>query len=434
VINTTNTIVAASSPPGRSFRGLVRLSGERAIDIAIALGINSPPRRLCEARLRLNSEANLPVLCATFRGPGSYTGQDMVELQLPGNPALLDRVVHACIDHGARLAEPGEFTCRAYLAGKMDLPQAEGVAATIAATSDGQLEAARLLRQGRLGSFTHELVDQLADALALLEAGIDFTDEEDVVAIEPAALVEHIDAVIARIDDLMTHSRSWGTLEALPRVVLVGAPSTGKSTLLNALLGRQRAVISPMPGTTRDVIAEPLRLERDVEVMLVDIAGLDQPRTAIDHDVQAHAHTAIERADLLLHLDDGEHPPQPVPVTRVPVLRVRSKADRSTLSADCDLSVSATTGAGLDDLRQAIAARVGDRAVSIAADLLALQPRHESALRAAREHLAAARGAGAPELVAAALRVALDELAMLGGRMTPDDVIGRIFARFCIGK
>jgi tRNA modification GTPase len=434
VINTTDTIVAASSPPGRSYRGLVRLSGERAIAVTAALGIESHPRQLAASRLRIGSDATLPVLCATFRGPASYTGQDMAELQMPGNPALLDRVVHACIDHGARLAEPGEFTCRAYLAGKLDLPQAEGVAATIAATSDGQLEAARLLREGRLGTLTHELVDQLADALALVEAGIDFTDEEDVVAIEPAQLAERIDAAVARIDHLMAHSRSWGALESLPRVVLVGAPSTGKSTLLNALLGRNRAVISPIAGTTRDVIAEPLCLERDVEVMLVDIAGLDRPQTALDHDVQAHAHTAIERADLLLHLDDGEHPPQQVPVTRATVLRVRSKADRGAPATDCDVAVSAMTGQGLTELRKAIARRVGDRAVSIGADLLALQPRHESALRAARAHLVAARAAGEAELVAATLRSALDELVMLGGRMTPDDVIGRIFARFCIGK
>jgi len=237
-----DTIVAVSSPPGRSPRGLVRVSGPDTRSVVAQLILNpvgdapdsggglAPcvvPWMLCRARL---IDPPLPVLLAFFRGPRSYTGQDMAELQCPGHPALLDRVVHAAVASGARLAEPGEFTFRAFLAGKLDLTQAEGVAATIAATSDGQLHAAELLRRGELGRFAGGLVDQLADALALVEAGIDFVDEEGVVPIGPGDLDLRLARVERELHALLSHSRSWGALEALPRIVLVGRPSAGKST------------------------------------------------------------------------------------------------------------------------------------------------------------------------------------------------------------
>ena len=204
----TDTIVAVSSPPGRSIRGLVRVSGPQTRDILTRLcnpkpGLESskgrglfsdifPPRTLTACTLHLPpTVAPLPAIATFVPGPRTYTGQDMAEIQCPGNPALLDRIVHAAICGGAedtRLAEPGEFTFRAFLAGKLDLTQAEGVAATIAAASDVQLHAAAaMLRRGKLGSFASTLVDQLANQLALTEAGIDFVDQDDVVPISPAA-------------------------------------------------------------------------------------------------------------------------------------------------------------------------------------------------------------------------------------------------------
>ena len=449
MLNTADTIVAVSSPPGRSPRGLVRISGDRAAEILQTLGLAWPePRHLTAGRLRLSSQQELPVLVGAFRGPGSYTGQDLAEVQLPGNPALLERVVRRIMESAARLAEPGEFTCRAFLSGKMDLPQAEGVAATIAAASDGQLAAAKLLRQGRLGSFAVEVADDLADVLALVESGIDFTDQEDVVPIAPGELDRRLARLGLRIADLLEHSRAWGVLEALPRVVLAGAPSTGKSTLFNALLGRLRAVISALPGTTRDVIEEPLTLPdsqgRDVEIMLVDIAGLGTAGNALDRRIQDLANSALERADLVLHVDDGGGFVLDLPRAEVPVIRVHTKSDQAPPPPTCNVSVCALTGSGLSDLRRAIGAAIGDRAVGVSAQMLALQPRHAAALCDAGAGLAAARRLLEPqrgeiaidrvELVAHALRGALDELAALAGRTTPDDVIGLIFARFCVGK
>jgi tRNA modification GTPase len=445
VSEVTDTIVAVSSSPGVAARGLVRVSGPAARQVLDAWIEPAAivPRRM--TRVRLRSPA-IPAWCVLFASPRSYTGQDVVELQLPGNPALLERAVaQAAAAGGARLAEPGEFTFRAYLAGRLDLTQAEGVAATIAATSDAQLRAAELLRGGELGRLAQHLVESLATQLALVEAGIDFTDQEDVVPISPGTLDTNLAAIEHELVALLRRARPWKAIESLPWVVLAGEPSTGKSTLFNALLGRTRAVVSALPGTTRDVLVEPLQLPTAAggacEVLLVDIAGLDDPRAAIDRDIQAAARDAITRAELILSINGHASPAN----ADAPTIRVRTMADLGVPDAgEHDVAVSALTGQGMDHLRRLIAAKIGDRGVSLAGDLLALQPRHELALRAALGQLQQARGLltphrdatalPAPERLAAAMRSALDELASLGGAMTPDDVIGRIFATFCVGK
>ncbi len=475
----TDTIVAVSSPPGQSPRGLVRLSGPAVRPIVLSLTASSlpAPRQLTPARLLLapdssgdrasapskienqKSKIPLPVLLAFFPAPHSYTGQDMAEIQLPGQPALLHRVLHACLaaaSGGARLAEPGEFTFRGFLAGQLDLTQAEGIAATINAVSEGQLAAARHLRQGELGRWAGRLVEALARLLALLEAGIDFTDQEDVTLISPCAMSRGLADILGEIDHLRARSRSWSTLEALPRVVLAGAPNAGKSTLFNALLGRPRAVTSAIAGTTRDVLEEPLMLTsptgQPFEIMLVDTAGLQTPATLLDRHIQSAGRQALDRADLTLVAVPADAPAGSLRATDYPpttpglTLRTKSDLSPSTLVTPDpqSLPVSARTGAGLGELRRRMADLLARRGVSLSADLLALQPRHESALEtaAANLHHALDRLAPqqndpailSPELVAHHVRRALDALADLGGRLTPDDVLGRIFATFCIGK
>ncbi len=440
----TDTIVAVSSPPGRSPRGLVRLAGPGALAVLEALveGADPRPRLVRRGRLRGPSLPPLPILYTCFRGPASYSGDDVAELQCPGHPALLERILARACQAGARLAEPGEFTYRAYVAGKLDLTQAEGIAATISALSDSQLAAAAHLRQGELARFAQRCVDRLGSVLALVEAGIDFVDQEDVVPIAPPELAAALDELEKELQGLLGRSRSWGAVEALPRVVLAGSPSAGKSTLFNALLGRTRSVVDALPGTTRDVLEEPLRLPDGGEVMLVDLAGLeDAAATPLDAQVQRRAADAIASADLVLHLDDTPLPPG----LSATVRRVRTKCD--LIPADMQhtsdpLHVSGVTGQGLDALREAVAAALGERCVSLRADLLALQPRHTAALHAAVAALHEAGDHFDPrghrlddvELVAASLRAALDALAALGGRLTPDDVIGRVFATFCVGK
>ena len=447
-----DTIVAVSSPPGRSWRGLLRLTGPEAVDILRRLAPRLPadldPSHSFHARITLAS-GELPTAIVFFQGPHSYTGHDTVEVQCPGHPALLERLTHACLDAGARLAEPGEFTMRAFTTGRIDLTEAEGIAATIAAVSDAQLRAASHLRHGALAKAAMNMVDELATLLALVEAGIDFTDQEDVVPIGSSELTQRLEAVHRQLAGLLERSRSWGTLDSLPRVVLVGFPSVGKSTLFNALLGRDRAVVDPMPGTTRDVISEPLTLvDADgsrLEVMLADIAGLDDPRTALDHHVQAAARRVIESADLLLLVDDGSAPAPTADTGENPpaTLRIRSKADLHP-SADHDVQVTATTGRGLDALRQVMLDRLHRLSTNRAGDGVALQPRHQAALHDALTMLQQVKltladqrdqhALAGLEVIAAGIRSSLDALDQLGGRVTPDDILGRIFAGFCVGK
>lgn len=461
-----DTIVAASSPPGRSLRAILRLSGPDVLAIAgelIAkpddaiegLAFFPSPRRLIPCRLALG-EGQLPVLLSYFASPQSHTSQDMLELQLPGNPALLERLIARCVSLGARLAAPGEFTFRAFVAGKLDLTQAEGVAATIAAVGDGELQAAQRLKEGELGQWAQRMVDALATALALVEAGIDFTDQEDVTPIAPDALLARLRGLKADLETLLKSSRSWASVHALPRAVLLGLPSAGKSTLFNALVGYQRAVVAQEPGTTRDLLCEPVTLQDQAagstEVLLVDMAGLDEPRTALDEQVQQAVRKALREADLVLLVRDPLQPARPLEdwlrLTSAPVLRIATKADLANSKAlageSCELRVSSHTGEGLGELRAMMLQALGSRGRSVQADALALQPRHELALRNATARLAEALAPlqpqeGSPvlrsaELVAQPMREALDELAGLGGQVSPDDVIGRIFATFCIGK
>lgn len=473
-----STIIAVASPPGHAARGLVRLSGPGVFPLLGSLApdgpwpVQGPSRGLFTVRLALPF-GELPSLLIAFPGPGSYTGEDSIELQLPGNPALLARVLQAIIDAGRaqaidiREAEPGEFTARAYFNGRLTLTEAEGVAATISARSDAELRAASWLREGAFGRRAALLADELAGTLALVEAGIDFTDQDDVVAIAPDNLRHRLETVRANVDDQLRRAVPVEQLQAIPWVVLSGTPNAGKSTLFNALLGRERAVISEVAGTTRDVLTEPLTIvtaHGSAEVMLVDLAGLDAEEAELNQQMRTAASAAIRRAELVLECaapDDDRQVPLRV---NTPVIRVRTKCDlipagepegpasepltggeaEKRCQEHHGLSVCALTGVGLDGLRQAIASHLSDRAVSLAADAVALQPRHELRLRSARDHLAEAidlvtpqRGRHAlndAELIAAAMRAALDDLGRLGGDITPDDVLGRVFATFCIGK
>jgi tRNA modification GTPase len=485
------TILAITSPPGRSSRGMVRISGAQAFELLnhhLEAASDEPPvaefhaptnagekdadRNPCStqlprgphrATLALLASRRFSVSAFVFPAPRSYTGEDTVELQLPGNPTLLERVIDALIESGnsrglhARRAEPGEFTARAFFNGRLSLTQAEGVAATIAAQSDAQLRAAQHLTSNRLGAIAHDLAEALANSLALVEAGIDFTDQEDVIAIAPGELLNRLRSLRERIRSQLDRAVGAEQLQAIPRVVLVGEPNAGKSALFNALLGHDRTVVSPTAGTTRDVIAEPLPIETDhgrAEVMLVDLAGLDNsdPST-MNQLMQSAARQAMARAELILRCV-----PVDLPCTssvNANELLVRTKCDLLPLapgsaggparqSSEESIHVSGHTTHGLEKLRTAIAQRLSDRAISLSADALALQPRHEAALRSALQYIINAidlvepdehaRTMNDPELIASAMRSALDDLADLAGDITPDDILGRVFATFCIGK
>ncbi len=458
--DTTDTIVALSSPPGVACRGIIRIAGDAAFSVIESVLSQSitpellgqPARHLIPVRI---AKPPIPALAVRFESPASYTAENMIELHVPGNPALLDRIIHTLIEAGCRIAEPGEFTFRAFSAGKLDLTEAEGVAATIAAVSDGQLHAAGLLRTGRLGRIAKMLVSQTADLLARVEAAIDFTDEEDVVIIDQDELLTELQKLNDRIRRLLRNSRPWKAVETVPRVVLAGPPSVGKSTLFNAMLGTRRAVISELPGTTRDVLAEPVTFtdpqNRTVELILVDIAGLGVPTTSLDQAVQRMAAEAIQQADLILlirspdcNTSDNDTISIPPGAAVLPVLAKSDLLSRQLTEPTDTMLVSANTGNGLQQLKWRIIELLGRHATTGLADMLVLQPRHEQRLRQANTAIKQAcllitEQTGHTvikhiELVAGQLRTALNELACLGGEMTPDDILGRIFANFCIGK
>lgn len=449
----SDTIVAIATPPGRSRLALIRISGPHALEALRA--ICEPPPASGAHRIRLALPAgSLPALAIRFDSPCSYTGQHTIELVIPGNPTLLERLVDAIAIHASvRRAEPGEFTARAFLSGRLTLTQAEGVAMAIAAESDAQLIAANILLAGETGREYERWADQIAGLLALTEAGVDFTDQEGVVAISAGRLRESLRAVESQMHDRLAAAPPVLAPGALPVVCIAGAPNAGKSTLFNALLCRARSMTSDQPGATRDVIEEPLDLSglspACPTVTLTDLAGIDvalAARSHVDGLAQKRAAEVITRADVVVVCDPSGRFDQPLPAPAgQATIRVRTKADLPGSQAATGgslIPVCALDGFNLDQLRRAIA----DAALTAQGGAsLTLLPRHADALRAALHEIAAANAeagsSGAreyapdrPEIVALHLRAALDHLGLLVGRIHPDDLLGRIFSTFCIGK
>lgn len=442
--NVGDAIVAWSSAPGRSARAIVRMSGrDRAAVLSRVRGVGAS-RGAYRARVVLEG-ATLPALALWFPGPRSYTGEDVLELVIPGSPALVGRVIDALVSGGARPAEPGEFSARAYLNGRMTLEEAEGVAAMIAAATGAQLEASRRLVEGETGSAYRAMAEECTTLLALVEAGIDFTDQEDVTAIEAAELSRRARALAERIGGMLGASRGVEARETLPRVALAGRPNAGKSTLFNALVGRRRSVASVEAGTTRDVIEEEVDLSRwwpgAGRVVVQDAAGVDAQvgsRSEADALAMSRAREAASGADVVAWCDptgrfEGEPPGRRV-------VRVRTFADRAHgASAWGVVDVCALDGWNLGAFAHAVDEAVG---TSVAGSIASLLPRHRVALLRARACLAQVAGlaAGAagrlaePEVAAEELRGALEALGELAGRITPDEVLGRVFASFCVGK
>lgn len=465
MLPTEDTIVAVASPAGRGARGIVRVDGPATGQILRALtGEQLDERAVHRARLWLRGwEArDLSMVCLVLRARAgrSYTGAESAELIVPGNPHLLRRIVEDALsvstsERVVRNALPGEFTARALLAGRMTSEQAEGVQALIAAGNAHEHALARSLLDGSTGDRYRAVADELAMLLALVESWIDFTDEEDVVPISADELRERLEKLNDEMASLLGPGSRALTDESPVRMALVGAPNAGKSTIFNALLGRERAIVSDQAGTTRDVIAEMLArnpmLPHAPDIELLDLAGLDAGPTSkslADAAAQRGAADAIRGADAIVWCDpsgrfDDAAVMHLAAERPMMVLRVRTKADLIAPGGMGEtLAVCALDGWRMDALHRALC----DAATTLRGSSTPLAPgslvsRHRAALqeaqrsvREAMELINGTRQTHAIELVALSLRLALDSIGEIAGRIDPDDIIGRIFATFCIGK
>jgi tRNA modification GTPase len=445
------TIVAAATAPGRAGIGVVRVSGPLAGSIAEEMTGGIPePRHATLARFLDGAGEAIDVgLVLYFSAPASFTGEDVLELHGHGGPVIMDLLVRRAIELGARLARPGEFTERAFLNDKVDLAQAEAVADLIEA---GSAQAARAAMRSLQGEFSLE-VQALVDALTALrihvEAAIDFPDEDVEILDTPdvAARIADIEDRFARIQRAAGQGR---LLRDGLNVVIAGRPNAGKSSLLNALAGYDAAIVTPIPGTTRDVLRERIHVD-GLPVHVIDTAGLRETADLVEGEGVRRARNEIERAGLVLYVIDATDPPSPTALAGelaalpagVPVLQVWNKADllRSGSPPVADpgkgtLLISATKGLGLDTLRGRIKARAGYEQAG--ADAWSARTRHVEALQQAAASVARARqqladGAGV-ELAAEELRLAQRSLSEITGEVTSDELLGRIFSSFCIGK
>lgn len=444
---TTDTIAAVATAPGRAAVGIVRISG--ALVRRVAAGILGPmpiPRQVTLAEFRDAHQRTLDRgLALFFPGPHSYTGDDVLELHGHGGPVVTRLVLERCLELGARIAEPGEFTRRAFLNGKLDLAQAESVIDLIdASTAAAARSAARSLR-GEFSKQIQTLSTSMLDLRALVEATLDFPEEEiDVLHRTDAEM--RLQQIRHALGAVLDKAQQGKLLREGSRVVIAGQPNVGKSSLLNRLAGESLAIVTDIPGTTRDTVREVINID-DVPFHIVDTAGLREPRDPVEALGIERTREALGSADIIIVVQDasaGETEGDRQIMAALPAggrrIRVMNKVDlvargptQERLGDDILIGLSAKTGVGLDLLRAALLETTGWHATGEAVFLA--RARHIEALQRASQHLAQAEArSGDAELLAEELRVAHEALGSILGRFTADDVLGEIFSRFCIGK
>ena len=435
-----DTIFAPASGLGRAAISVLRISGPDCLAAlrAIAPGAEFPDRRAVLRTLRRpgSGEPLDRALITRFEAPRSFTGEDMAEVSVTGGRAVTSAVAKALtLIPGLRLAEPGEFAWRAFVNGKIDLSEVEGLADLVEAETEAQRRQAQRIAGGALSRECEAIRAGLLEAMATVEAQIDFSDVEDAGDLTLDSVRRAVRAAIERIDRALATAEAAARLREGFTVVIAGPPNVGKSTLMNALAGREVAITSPIPGTTRDLIEVFLDL-RGYPVTLVDTAGIRDSSDPIEQEGVARARRRAKSADLTLWLDDGAgvEPPS----VDGPTLGVRTKIDleEATLAiAAPKFAISAKTGAGVDRLLDALADLAEERMSSREPALLTVE-RHRRAFQDARHALASTLepNAAEPELIAEDLRRAAAAMDRVVGRIGAEAVLGEIFARLCVGK
>ncbi len=448
-----DSIAAIATAPGRAGIGVVRVSGKSLAALALALcGKSLPPRQAILSDFKDGQGTAIDQgLALFFPAPRSYTGEDVLELQGHGGPVVLQRVLKRCLELGARVAEPGEFSKRAFLNGKMDLAQAEGVADLIDAATEQAARCANRSIQGEFSAAVHAVADGLTELRALTEATLDFPEEDIDTGTRSDQGVRLI-GIREKLARLIAAASQGSLLREGAVVVLAGQPNAGKSSLLNRLAGEEIAIVTDIPGTTRDAIRQSINLG-GVPVHIVDTAGLRESADPVEQIGIARTWAAIAQADLAVLVIDatqGETEADRAILAQLPpslpCLRVYNKADlvdlvdRASAAARPSAGVvtlSAKTGVGLDGFRAALSVAIGWRGdlEDGGGGVFMARTRHLAVLRLAEAGLArAADQSGQQELFAEELRAAHQALMSITGEVTADDLLGEIFSRFCIGK
>ncbi len=446
-----DTIAAISTAFGEAAISVLRLSGDGALAVADKLFVSNNPAAMLQPRVqhfgRIVDEAGNTVdsvLLTIFKGPASYTGEDVIEISCHGGILVTRRIFELLLKNGARPAEAGEFTQRAFLNGKMDLTQAEAVMDLIHAQSELALRAATEQLEGRLGKTAEAIRADLIHLLAHVEAYIDFP-EEDIDPDTGSAMTDRMDDLITRLRALLETAEHGRILRSGARTVICGEPNVGKSSLLNLLTGFERAIVSPTAGTTRDTIEEMLHIH-GLPFRLVDTAGLREAGDDIERVGIERTNKELTRADVIIEVVDGSK--AKTETKRVSLstphrghLLVLNKSDlgiHPSWSEEKFIPLSCSTTEGIEALRSAMRDAVWSGAVSQNDQLLAINARHQSCFELAAELLTKARSGmenhEPPELVALEVREALQAVGEVTGRVDVEEVLGAIFSSFCIGK
>lgn len=448
----TDIIAAIATPPGRGGIGIVRISGKNLQQIAQVI-LGTLPKKRHASLSKFRDETGLIIdqgIAIFYPSPHSYTGEDVLELQGHGGPAVMNMLLSCCLAAGARLAQPGEFTLRAFLNNKLDLAQAESVADVIDASTSEAVRCAMRSLQGEFSAVIHALTQALIDLRLVVEAALDFPEEETGY-LQQADVYNKLKNIQAQLEQVFASARQGSLLREGVHVVLVGSPNVGKSSLMNRLAREEVAIVTETPGTTRDAIRETIQIE-GVPLHLIDTAGLRETDDEVEKIGIARAWAAIEKGGLVLLLTDSrlgwnagdQEILDRLPVG-VPLIRVFNKIDLlkevpriREEKGKLEIYLSAKTGAGIELLRQQLLRIVGWQQHSTCEGLFMARRRHLWALAEAKKHLERAiiltEEKTQPELLAEELRLVQQTLSSITGEFSADDLLGEIFSRFCIGK
>lgn len=448
-----DTIAALATPSGESAIAVIRVAGPQAASLAIsalALRRSPTPRRASYGAWRSLAGVELDgIVYCFFQGPRSYTGDDVLEISCHGNPLVATRLLEDLLARGCRQADPGEFTKRAFLNGRMDLTQAEAVMELIQARSDRALRVANNQLRGTFGRQLAELKASLLQTVAMVEAYIDFP-EEDLPPERRDEEIDRIQKIIAFADRIIDSGESARFLREGIKTLILGEPNAGKSSLLNRMLGFERAIVSEEPGTTRDFLREAVYLDGYC-IQLMDTAGLRESRSDIERQGIRKTIELVDEADLFLLVVDATAPSPDLPaavakrLTADNCILVYNKVDLENrrppspaLAGYIQVAFSAKTGAGLSELRTRISGLIQSRFARDQDDLILVNTRHQSALRELGARLRAAvegfESSAPPEIVASELRGAVDAIGLVLGRIDSEEVLDALFSSFCIGK